>query len=541
MNRYDDYTRPHWGESHRWAALPAVTAAGHYAYHKGKALLGYGTSGKVTPSNSLSGSVRKSVKRRLPHKDSRAVKKLKFVDSRTSQSSNRYTNSMPLRRRLLRRRAMRSRRRKQARRRARTHKKTRGLSIRRVGKGIRAKASQPSLYGAEFKRDVGGIMEDRRAVYIGHATMMKPEMLNIFSRALVRKLFMLAGIDFQGWQTLVNDYSTIFREDGATDNKMVIWYTYFLPNDLQPGTTTRGRPLRSENITWNTSEVPAAIAFNLVTSLRNNLYRETGPGVIEPLGGQGAELIEIFLGKGEPTTTEGNSVIYERYASIQANRYKITFDMRSLLKIQNLTTAAQVTGTVNQLINDVGNNPLQGLYYTNYGNNFKDTSMTRTGNAVLTNARDSINVEQQGYVANNNNGLMRRDAGSSNYAMYPPNPKVLNARTGNYLVVKPGSIKTSKLFHQKTFTINSFMTFMRDQITNTGSDNTFIGTKFGKCAMFGLRHMINFGQTGSPLVEDDVRVKVGYELRWSYGCYLTKTPTKPIAPDIVTRNAGGAL
>lgn len=398
----------------------------------------------------------------------------------------------------------------------------RPVGMYKVYKGVRAKYSAASKYGVERIVDTGGVMTNGKSVYCGHSTTCIPQQMRTVAYAVVRKLAQKAGIGFNVWDQLPNEWSLI-REEGTLLAQLGIYFSYSSTFDAS------GSLLRSNFI--GASGTPAGVADALYAEMRNQL------------AAAGREAVTFYLVKA--TTNSGavpnDTQISERYASMNANSMIINFSVTSELTIQNQTAAALTsTATAGQdaQINEVGNNPLKGLYYTTKGNTFRDASNVRNSYTLPLNVTDSVDIDQRGLIADNENGLIRRDAGASSWAPYPPNPKLIGAKTGNSIMVLPGQLRKSKLFQVYKCHFNTLLIQFQRQAALLGAPNEFISVEWGKSGLFGLRLAMN---SATSTANEEKNVRIGYELKWEHKCYITPKKVNPINALVVSRAANGTV
>lgn len=410
--------------------------------------------------------------------------------------------------------------------RARTTSKgrKRPIGVYKARKGVASKYSAASRYGVERVVDVGGLMQNEFSLYIGHSTTCIPEQMKSVAYAIVRKLFARAGIDFSDWKRQNDRWVVVNNENPPGQAFLALYYTYTDQNNSGFGEPT------SNIIQLNTTPEDSAIG------LYNQMVNDLSPVGREPTTFYLVKYNGDFQGVVNPNN------ILERYATLQANSILVHLQTKSELVIQNRTQAAGVTGTggeaIETLVNDIGANPLIGMYYTTTGNVFRDASMRR--DAILPpvippgelQPNDSINVSSKGLAADNANGLIRRDAGTSSWAAYPPNPKLIGAKTGNKISVLPGSMRKSNLFHKFVCKLTTLLITFQRQAGLLGADNEFPAVEWGKSALFGLRLQLNAGS-------EERQPKLAYQLKWEHKVHLTAKRSEPLQAIVETRRVPG--
>lgn len=351
--------------------------------------------------------------------------------------------------------------------------------------------SKASLYGSVFEQDQGGIESDGNCVYLGHATYVPLQMLESLGRAMTRKLFRKAGLDCKSWEEILPALRTgrvwgvrmerFFRADDGTASI----------RDFVVATTSSG-----DNYSAFADRVTGLIKANFSESDH--------------------EMEQIALIEFEGTTQ------LETAAKIDASRVYIHFQCTSEMRIQNITQAQGSSGTNAQLIEDIGNNPLHGYYLCGKGSGFQDKGQLRI-NANI-NGQDP---RKSGFISEfARQGLIRRQAGATRYARKPLTANdFLNATTQNKAYVKPGDIKISRIFSKHSMTINGFLnTFRKDIADNNNATGAYIFNKNGKCAMWGLRRIVD-------MVSNERNATIGYQLNYKVGSYLTEAMQNKV-PDI---------
>jgi hypothetical protein len=357
--------------------------------------------------------------------------------------------------------------------------------------------AKASLYGSISNRDRGGQFFDRNTVYVGHSTFVPPDMMESLGRAMTRKLFRKAGLDLKEW------------------------------NDLLPLLPTGQRwGIRIERFfKGNTSQNSNVdiLTFDLFDGSTYDQYAQGMTGLLRQFVESDHEALRVFLVK-----ADGSGNVQDRPALIDPGRMHVHFQCTSELRVQNITKPqGNITGTD---IQDIGNNPLEGYYLCGAGNGFLDKGQSRAVGL----GNEPTNIAKAGFLSSTTEqGLIGRRALGTQYAQYPMDANdFTNAKMQNKTYVKPGDIKMSRLYSSFKMTIQGFLESFRKDVGLVGQNPTgdvpnFLYYKEGKCAMWGLRRVLDMGS-----VEDNVSVGVGFELKYKVGSYLTEMGAH-VAPDIV--------
>ncbi len=498
-------------------AVPAVAAAGGYAYdyfpgifkrkYPGTSPVRVGKRARVKPSKPAA-----KPEMPLPRKGSRSYaltrlrgrilnrrwtarrRRVKRFSYRLRAWANRARGRVAMRRRMI----------------ARTVNALPPVTSMKTRRGVKPRPSKVSMYGGRKCLDIGGTLASNDSIYIGHATCHIPEMVSAVARAVVRKLARKAGIDFRDWRSA--NWEGVVRETNpVTDARFSIIYDVY---SVQRGIDPTVRFVVGDNNT-----TPLALAVKLDQSIRNEVNQ------------QGDEIRTFTLAKTSETLPTPQ--VFESMSTLNCNQTWIHLQCGSELVIQNVTKA-QGNIQTNNLIEEIGNNPLTGYYYTNTGNAFYDKAQLRAAPTTPASGR-GLNMNQYPFVADNANGLLARipdpGNGDTQWYTYPPNGTVLSAKTINKQDVKPGQQKISKIFSKHSMPINRFFGWIRDQLGNVGTQTELIQINMGKVAMYGLRRRLD-------MRSDDPEAVIGYQLKWSVGCYCTESKRQVVA-DITRGWAAG--
>jgi hypothetical protein len=384
---------------------------------------------------------------------------------------------------------------------ARTVNRLMPVTTMKTMRGVKPRPSKVSMYGGRKCLDIGGTLTSPDSIYIGHATCHIPEMRRAVARAVVRKLARKAGIDFRDWRAA--NWEGVVRETSpTTDARFTIVYDIY--------STQRSGPPAVKFVIGADNTDPLSLATLLEESIRNEMNQ------------QGDEIRTFTLAKTSPASP--TPAVFESMATLNCNQTWIHLHCGSELVIQNVT-AAQGAATTNNLIEEIGNNPLTGYYYTNTGNAFYDKAQLR-GTPVTPASSRGLNMNLFPFVADNENGLLARlpdsGDGATQWYTYPPNGTVLSAKTINKQEIKPGQQKISKLFSKHSMPMNKFFGWIRDQLGNIGTEQELIQINMGKVAMYGLRRRLD-------MRVDDPGATIGYQLKWSVGCYCTESRKQVVA------------
>jgi hypothetical protein len=366
-------------------------------------------------------------------------------------------------------------------------------------KGVKKRPpAKASLYGSIQKRDRGGQFFDKNTVYVGHSTYVPADMLESLARAMTRKLFRKAGLDPKAWTDLLPLLPTGQR-----------W-------GIRIERFFKGNTTQASAVDVLASDAFVGDTYNQYALLVGGLLRGQLPEADH-------EMLRVFLVK-----ADGTGAVLDRPSNIDPGRMMINFQCTSELKIQNITKPqGNITGTD---IQDIGNNPLHGYYICGTGNGFLDKGQERA--VGLTN--EPTEIRKAGFLASaTEQGLIGRRALSTNYAQMPMDANdFTNAKMQNKTYVKPGDIKMSRLYSSFKMTILGFLNTFRKDIGLSPQDPSgdvpnFLYYKQGKCAMWGLRRVLDMGT-----VEDNVSAGVGFELNYKVGSYLTEAGAS-VCPDLV--------
>lgn len=305
--------------------------------------------------------------------------------------------------------------------------------------------------GVVFRQENGGAISDDHAVYIGHSTCPTETLLLNVCRVIVKKLFEKAGQTVRAFENLPDyagqGYAMNFRyrktpQTTAASAVAPVPALGFLTGSYDNIAIL----LRDEiNTVFTANDVPQMLSITLYW---------TDAAVVTPK--------------------------FEQRATIDLQNFRLEFNLKSKLKIQNTTLANVVETDGNKdSMEDIESNPIEGALYTNQGKwkNYLLYQSATSGVLPVT-------------VAHHVDGRM--EATSTSVATTELKKPPLKAwqfgcRNKTKVIMDPGKIKYSELDFKASMMFNSFLTKM----ANTFVDSTQpYQTEFGNCAIFGLEKML---------------------------------------------------
>lgn len=369
-----------------------------------------------------------------------------------------------------------------------------------VKKPAKRKLKPPtySKAGSRLVIESGGILADPDTVYLGHATFVSNDMLNSLARAIVRKLFIKAGMDLRHWDedlpTIISGYIwgiRIYRNSKGADSVASV-------NDFVERT------------------VPIGSTYYELANQVNQMLRVEFPNSDQEL-----KQMELKTYTGSPLDQQQDTV-----AKINGGNSKINFQIESVLKVQNITQA-QGAAAGDDTIDQLGANPVAGTYFLGRGNGFQDRAQIRANQPGGSLSTSSL---KKGWTASTGRkGIIENKASDGNlYTKAVMKGTDFNNVSGSKACqMSPSEMKYSKLYSSMTMTIDGFLNLFRKDIIVSPSitESIYPYHRHGKCAMFGLRKALDMG------VEEN-NVRIGWQLVYKIGSYLTTNATN-VAPDIV--------
>lgn len=364
--------------------------------------------------------------------------------------------------------------------------KTRGF----VGKfRNRRKTQGPSAYrsfGSLKKSEFGGVVNsspfgtERRVQYLGHSTMNRDEISASVARAVVRKLAMMAKLQFQSWTDVI--------AAGTGGYKIRLRYYPSLQSTVVTTVTT---PAQGGLASWQSF----ADAFETLM-----VGMATGNADIP-------EAVEIQLMRENPLGA-GDPIDDRAIASLNAKDLKLHLYMTSAMRIQNRTLASnEVDDDMADNRNDIENNPLVGRRYMYRGNATYEMS-------------DKTSRQVNHLTASVDNGFIEfvpQTAAELTRWHKPPSGSYLyNCFKNSKITLKPGEIKKSYLKTEKTMKFQQFIYLFRGQLSQKlASSNDPVRCKFGVSEFLGLEKVLD---SRSSI---EAPISLGWQIDFCVGSYVT--------------------
>lgn len=343
-------------------------------------------------------------------------------------------------------------------------------------------------YGSLKKREIGGGAvsdfpgTEQRVLYIGHSTMNRTEIYATMTRALARKLVMMAKVDFTAW----TDPLPV-----GTGGWFVTVRSFDNLGDTAPGSTVSA----SLGVANDFQDLANTIGTT-ITSRFGGANESTTP-----------EFVFISLSTEDPGATDSRQV-----AVINLKNLYLNFYITSKMTIQNRTKSSNVVDDPSaENRNDIENNPLNGYRYMYTGNSayMRGTNYTRETNLFVPDVTN-------GYI----NFVPNSDDQRSRFHR-PPLPQMIrNCKKYGRLRIMPGEMKSSYLKYDKRMQFQAFIRLFKDQIFQIQAvSNDPVRCGMGNCEVMALEKSLDSREATEPAVT------VGWEISQTYGCYCTYKPS----------------
>lgn len=359
------------------------------------------------------------------------------------------------------------------------------------------------LKGVVNTTEIHGKVADPDCVYVGHSTYSGYQLLECVCMALLKKLFVKAGMKFASLREPVSGYFA-----NTSDCWRITLYRYIHSTGLQD-----------------------AITYDLPAGANTSIYQIVGdksagltplwPGLIDALGiyasgdfstpnssaGALANVTEPF--SLHLYRQEGNTgIFWQHETQIRLQEEIVHCKSKSQLRVQNRTKSE----SGNADADDVANNPVIGkLYHFNGG-------APRLKNIGV---QLSSMLEPSGVLTARGNNL------SPDFHEPPPATAFWNCYGQAGIKLEPGAIKFDTLYHYTSKPLLKFLKSMQYGIGNTVSSQQKQIYLFGKSSMLAIEDMIN--------VNGVENINIAYECNREFGVYMTtksKMPTIGIKYDI---------
>jgi len=362
--------------------------------------------------------------------------------------------------------------------------KTRGF----VGKfRNRRKTPGPSAYrsfGSFKKSEFGGVVSsnnggtDRRVQYVGHSSFNRDEISASVARAVVRKLAMMAKLQFQSWSDTVNaGSSSLFTR--------LRYYPSF--QSVVPTTTTSSSV--GPNGTWQ--QLADGFENSMVGMSSNDI-----PAVVS---------IELWR---DDVVGAGDNPDDRALAILNAKDLRLHLYITSAMRIQNRTLASNEVGDdMADNRNDIENNPLIGRRYMYRGNATYEMSdrTSRQPNHLAAGVSDGF-IE---FVPQTTGELVR-------WSKPPSGSYLYNCFKTSKITLKPGEIKKSFLKTQKTMKFQQFIYLFNRQLLQKDISSTVpVRCKLGMSEFLGLEKVLD------SRASIEAPISLGWQIDFCVGSYVT--------------------
>ncbi|AKV62291.1 putative capsid protein [Calanoida sp. copepod associated circular virus] len=349
-----------------------------------------------------------------------------------------------------------------------------GRRVKRAKRRTRQNAA--TLYGCSLKTELGGVVTDSKAVYVGHCSVQPELILKAAFRAIVKKLYDGAGIRIASWMD---------------------------------------KPVNPAVLYCKLYNQPASQSLNTLsyTLLATDTYQDIAEGLLNVV----VNYINLTVAINTlPTFTyfslqHGGTAV----AEIQAPQARFYVSTYSTLTVQNRTLAG--VSADNDESTNVSKNPVHGKLYCGRGNFFEPSY------------RDPNDISWVPLVCGRTFGSMAATASGSLPldGMKPPEGSYFsNCMSTSRITIKPGEIRRSVLKYKRSFQFTELFHQLFNLI-KVYSLSAQVPTMLGNMNMFGLEKLLDSRS-------DEPDISIGWEVNNTVDCGLSIKRCNPPAEVIET-------
>lgn len=368
------------------------------------------------------------------------------------------------------------------------------------------KAPAAAKFGSIVEWDYGGqhATPGSQTLFIGHTTNTPNKVLQAVFMALIRKLYLKAGVPIKSFR---DDVWNPFAADTSQHGNI---YVEYKTHDQASGWVAT-----TLNIVVSNDDTYLDLATRLFGAVRT-VYT-----ALDEEGQRTFELVDMFLSSGVVTTN--NSFIE---AKVELTGAKVNLMMSNRFKLQNISTAEQgVTGDhAHELVGHVEQNPMVGKCYETVGSNGFIPKIILDGSPL------GVNV-----VTNNNTGLMEFESGDlgakwqPDFNRPPSRFYFKNVKRMSPVGIGPGQIRQSSLSETKTIGLNALFKKYRG---NMNSLNVQELSYLGRTRMYAFEKSMHTDSDNEP----DMRV--AWELHGYISCTIS-CHYQATAPSVLLESTTG--
>lgn len=327
--------------------------------------------------------------------------------------------------------------------------------------------------GVVMRQESGGVITDSQCIYIGHSTCPQNLVIRNVCRALLKTLVRKCGQTISSFE--------VQPESG---------YMYATLDHRDPAALTD----------WTQKIQALSGTFdNMASLIQNLLFTAQVTATPQEFG-----RLAIYH---SPYST---GTYQKADAEIDLRQYKLFFDIKSVLKVQNETLASATEGDPNaDEIDNITNNPLTGMIYSNLGK-WANYLTYRDGKFKTSSSVSPLGPE---LVANRQNGVLSATSTSSSTSELKKPPLrayQFGCKRQGLVNLEPGAIKYSNLHFTASMYFNTWAMKFTDPNWSQAEDYKIA---FGNCALIGLEKSLASRQVGASTI------KVGYQIDNTFKVY----------------------
>lgn len=350
--------------------------------------------------------------------------------------------------------------------------KRRNLRQRSKKKGL-----ADSRYGSRIVTEAGGSITAANAVYIGHSTCAQQQVGLAVWRAVIKRLFSLAGDNFVNWEEVPRHASS----------------------------SGYARAIRTE---YYADPANALDIINIAMAIDNtDTYAEIAEKLQVHYWNLFSSIPHVFVNF---RLTESEGSITRQVSAMTVDNMKINFYIKSELRLQNATLANNTPGDDDaELTTNISSNPLERIHYLKKNCNGLELNLPLAQATV------------SDMYADVNSGLIAQNTTDASFADIKvltklPTGATFNAKSMKMPAVPSGQIITDILITQKSMNFNTFLkTFDRALGAN---QKTVI--RFGDVSLTGFEKYLNSR-------ENEPDIKVNWQMNQTLVCSLATKRARP--------------
>lgn len=386
----------------------------------------------------------------------------------------------------------------------------------------------------------GTITSSRNVEFLGHASMTAFHIYEMCMFSIARRLLMAHGITFQDYTERLFGMTSAGTLQSRGARLKLYYYSHEDIGGSQVISAEQSHSLLQEVEDNTDPSIPATAGtpFSFATALDlTNKCKSLFDKAFKPFNTFNVlrmDFVRIHMELFAPsstTSTEVSSTIMGE-VSINLNQAKFHYHCRNYLKFQNVTLASTGTEDMKLDKDNVTNNPLSVVEFTNTNRNgfrWQNKDGNHPTKRPVDFAPDYLNGGR--IVFNTDNS----DASGTDFKKLPLGSELgmgyYKGISRKAFKMKCGEIKISGVSTTKVFNFNLLMRTIHQHIVvlnNANNQSLYRETlPIGKAKLFCFEHLLHSPSAESP-------IKIEYEINTLAKGYLTFTKNLPIQPTTET-------